>query len=171
MKRTWWMLLLLIATTWMPLYAEGTKPTTVILLRHAEKMKDQTDNPSLSVAGQLRAQHLAFVLGQAGITAIYTSQFDRTKQTAQPLADLLKIKPVEVNADFSDKLVEEILGKHAGERVLVVGHSDTVPEIIGMLGAKAGPIEDSEYDNLYVVTVIEKGNATAINMKYGEPSK
>jgi len=144
--------------------------TTVFLLRHAEKQSD-TENPELSPAGNLRAESLVHVLGSSGVAAIYTSQYLRTIKTAEPLAVFLKLTPVQVDAKQTPELVKGILADHKGQAVLVVGHSNTVPEIISALGASVPPIEDGEYDNLYVVNLPAEGKAAVARIKFGEAAK
>jgi len=151
-------------------FADSAKPTTVILVRHAEKVAD-TDDPELSAAGKARATELVRVLGSAGITAIYSSPYIRTRTTAAPLAEHLKLKVTEMDAKNSPAFAKDILSKHPGEFVFVSGHSNTVPEIITALGASVPEIEDWEFDNLYVVTVTAPGKATVARLKYGVETK
>ena len=163
---------LLLVFLFLPLLlpADDFKPTTVILVRHAEKAAD-TDDPVLSAAGKARAGELARVLEGTGIQAVYTSQYIRTKDTAKPLAARLGLTPVEVNAGKPDLMIQDIFAHHAGQAVLVVGHSNTVPELISTLGAKVPPIGDLEYDNLYVVSVLARGKASVVRLKYGKESE
>ena len=150
--------------------AEDFKATTVILVSHAEKQSN-ADDPELSAAGKACAQELARILEHTGIRAIYTSQYLRTKATAAPLAEWLKTATMEVDASKPDLLVQDILAHYAGQAVLVVGHSNTIPDIIAALGAKAPSIEDMEYDNLYVVTIWAPGKAALVRLKYGKGSE
>lgn len=168
-KRYAW---ILIALLLLPLLAaaQETNPTTVILVRHAEKQSD-TDNPDLSLDGQIRAQQLIHILGSSEIRGVYTTQYMRTQKTAAPLAAFLKVTPVEIDAAKTDELIKHIFANHKGEVVFVAGHSNTVPEIIAALGAKIPPVEDWEYDNLYIVTVTTPGKATVLRLKYGEVTK
>src|SRR5512140_1322272 len=103
-------------------------PTTVILVRHAEKAaaSSMSSDVPLSAAGQQRATELARVLGEAGIAAIYTTPYERTRQTAAPLAAKLGLKPVEIAAgkDYAEQMAKRIREKNVGETVLVVGHSN-----------------------------------------------
>lgn len=156
------------------------KVTTVFLVRHAEKAPNPPEDPPLLEAGSIRSQELARILGNAGIKAIYTSQFLRTKQTAEPLAKQLGIAsaavPIKMSAsnprEVSQESIKEITEKiyeRAGENALVVGHSNTVPEVIRALGGDVVPtIDEKEFDNLFVVTVYAKGKAKVIHLKYGK---
>ena len=147
--------------------------TTVILIRHAEKIIDPS-NPDvdLSPAGQARAQELARMFGDAGITAIYATQYKRTQETVKPLADKLGLSVNVVNSKSTADLLVKIGATNSGETVFVVGHNNTVPEIINALGGPKYPtIPESEYDNLYVVTVYRTGQAKVVRMKYGTMSQ
>jgi broad specificity phosphatase PhoE len=143
------------------------KITTVFLVRHAEKSATPADDPVLSSQGVARAELLARMFENTGLKAVYTSQYARTRLTAEPLEKRLKIPVQAIHADATNKLVESILSKHAGEAVLVVGHSNTLPEIVQAFGAsKIQEIDDHDYDNLYVITVFGNGTAELLRMKF-----
>ena len=144
--------------------------TTVVLVRHAEKDTQPPDNPPLSAAGQARSQELARVLEGANIRAIYATQFARTQQTVQPLADRLGLPVTQVDASDAAGLVNHIVSNHRGEAVLVAGHSNTVPRIIEKLnGGQIPAIADTEYDKLFVVTIYRFGKAKVVQLRYGNP--
>src|SRR5437016_656475 len=107
-----------------------TRPvTTVILVRHAEKVIDPNNNDvDLSTAGQARAQELVRVLAGAGINAIYATQYKRTQQTAKPLADKLGLPVTQINSRSTADLITQIRTQHRGQTVFVVGHNNTIPE-------------------------------------------
>ena len=159
-----------------PLAAQQQRgPTTVILVRHAEKAAMPASDPPLTAEGKRRARALATIARDAGVTAIITTQYLRTRATAAPAADALHITPVVVNATsgglHAQDVAKRILGEHGGEVVLVVEHSNTVPAIVAALGAPEPPsICDSEYDGLYVVTVPVTGAAHVVRARYGAPS-
>jgi len=137
--------------------------TTVILVRHAEKAAEPKEDPVLSDAGMTRAKALALALRDAGVQAILTTSKQRTRSTAQPLADALGVKAQIVDAGIA----EAIRQHHAGQVVLVVGHSNTVPEIVKALGAPgASLICDEEYDRLFVVT-LDGAAARLVQARYG----
>lgn len=164
--------LLLIAA--LPLAAQQRAPTTVILVRHAEKAAVPGDDPPLTKAGQARARALMTIASEAGVSAIVTTQFARTRATAEPAATALGITPDVVRASGATHVqdVARTVMTHAGGVVLVVGHSNTVPAIVAALGAPPPPpICDSSYDDLYVVTVPPSGPARVIHARYGEPSQ
>lgn len=145
--------------------------TTIILVRHAEKnIEPSNSDPDLSSAGQARAQELARMFGDAGIKAIYATQYKRTQQTVKPLADKLGLALTAVDAKNTAELVRQIRAQHNGDVVFVAGHNNTVPEIIGALGGPQLPIiPETEFDNLYIVTIYRVGKAKVLKMKYGSP--
>jgi phosphohistidine phosphatase SixA len=143
--------------------------TTVILIRHAEKVIDPNNaDPDLSPAGQARAQELVRMFGDAGINAIYATQYKRTQQTVKPLADKLGLPVNQVNSKNTADLVAQIRSQNSGQVVFIAGHNNSVPEIIAALGGPTYPIiPDTEYDNLYLVTVYRTGKAKVVKIKYG----
>ena len=141
--------------------------TTVILVRHAEKATTPGDDPQLSQEGVARAELLAQMFEHSGLTAIYSSQYIRTRKTDEPLARKLGLQLQIVPAESTKKLVDMIVARHTGGTVLVVGHSNTLPEIIAALGAgKTAEIPDDDYDNLYFVTLTEKGKGKTMRMRF-----
>jgi broad specificity phosphatase PhoE len=152
----------------------------VFLVRHAEKQAlPREDDPPLTEAGARRAEELARILGAAEIRAIYTSQYLRTKQTAEPLARQLGIAPttlaIDPSSDSPDGISPESIQRiadqvyaHAGEPALIVGHSNTIPLVIRALGGDIVPtIEDSDFNDLFVVVVYAKGKARVTHLEFG----
>ena len=148
--------------------------TTVILVRHAEKASEPAADPPLTAAGEARAKALAEALANAGVSAVVTTQFARTRSTAAPLAAALQLTPEVVDArapEHATAVAAMILAHHAGEVVLVVGHSNTIPAIVEALGVqRPAAICDAEYDGLYVVTVPASGSARLVSARYGAPT-
>jgi len=131
---------------------------SIFLIRHAERADSvpgqpptMANDPDLSDAGRARAQSLASLMKDAGITAIYTTEYKRTQQTVAPLAKTLGLTPVVIKASETARLVKELAAGKSN--VLVVGHSNTVPDVIKGLGVTTPPaIGDDEFDNLFIVT-------------------
>jgi len=146
--------------------------TTVILVRHAEKAKSNDNNPNLSEIGQQRAKLLAQILKSVSINAIYATEFARTQETAKPLSEIISIPIKIIEANSTDKLLDELQNKHKGENILVVGHSNTLPFIIEKLGkTKIQEINESEYDNLFILNISENNKAKLLSLKYGSEIK
>ena len=144
--------------------------TTIILIRHADSTSSNNSEPSLNVKGCARAQTLIHILGKSGIEAIYHSDTIRSKETAAPLvAHLPSIAKKQIVK--APEIQNNILANHAGKAVLVIGHSNTVPDLIYLLsGVRMPPINDSEFDNLFIVKVLGPGQASVTSLKYGKPT-
>jgi broad specificity phosphatase PhoE len=147
--------------------------TTVILVRHTEKnVEPGNPDPDLSPAGQARAQELARMFGDSGINAIYATQYKRTQESVKPLADRLGLPVNRIDAKNTNDLVAQIHAQHSGQTIFIAGHNNTVPEIIAALGGPTLPIiPESEFDNLYIVTVYRTGKAKVVKLKYGSPTQ
>jgi broad specificity phosphatase PhoE len=134
---------------------------TIFVVRHAERADAGTSgasmmatDPELSEAGRARAQALASALKDAKITAIYTTEYKRTRQTAEPLGKALGIEPTVVQARDQAALIEKL---KAGGNALVVAHSNTVGPIIQQLGvSEPVKLSDDDYDNLFIVVRADK---------------
>ena len=114
-----------------------------------------------------RARQLSNLLRDSGLGAIYSTDFVRTLETAEPLASALGLRVRLYDWDALNALAEELTAIPG--RRLVVGHSDTTPELVELLGGEPGaPIDEaSEYDRLYVVTVAPDGKVTTVLLRYG----
>jgi len=147
--------------------------TTIILVRHAEKITDPSNNDvDLSEAGQQRAQEIARMFGDAAINAIYATQYKRTQETVKPLSDKIGVSVTVMNSKSTNDLLAQIRAQHSGQTVFIAGHNNTVPEIIAALGGPQYPIiPESEYDNLFIVTVYRTGKAKVVKLKYGNVSQ
>ena len=151
--------------------AAGDAAAVVWLVRHAERaddgMGDQPD-PELSAAGRERAVALARLLSDAGIDAVWSTPFQRTRQTAAPLADALGLEVRSYDprdAEGMEAFLQEI---RAPGRHLVVGHSNTTPALVEQLGGDpVSPIEEMEYDRIYVVTLGPDGTVTSTLLRFG----
>lgn len=144
---------------------DTARATVVFVVRHAEKDTALRDDPPLTAAGRARAQLLARTLAGAGVTRVFSTPTRRTRDTAAPLAAAIgdSVRLVGPTA----LLLERLAALAPGERALVVGHSNTVPEIVSALGGAATPIADHEYDRLYVVTRTPGRPAAVLLLHYG----
>ena len=137
--------------------AHAQSVRTIFFVRHADKVSDEIDAP-LSEAGFRRAQCLASTLADAHIEQIFTSDLQRTQQTAAPLAEILHLKPITIPLSQVEKLVEAIRTGDA-VNVLVVWHDQTLPKILRALGApEITPIAHSEYDRFMILTLAADKN-------------
>lgn len=156
-------------------FFESQATTTIIFVRHAEKAAVPDEDPGLSFAGQRRVAELTRQLVDAdvvaGIDAIYATAYRRTQETARPIADALDLPINTYDAADTETVLETILKNHKGKIILVVGHSNTVPELIFNLGAskKVPLIEENEYDNIYVISIPWFGKTKTIRLRFGAP--
>jgi broad specificity phosphatase PhoE len=156
-------------------FFESQATTTIIFVRHAEKAMAPADDPGLSEAGQRRVAELTRQLIDAdvvaGIDAVYATDYNRTQETARPIADALDLPINTYDARDTETVLATILKEHKGKIILVVGHSNTVPELIANLGAskKVPPIHESEYDNIYIISIPWFGKTKTIRLRFGEP--
>ncbi|MBK7306771.1 MAG: histidine phosphatase family protein [Chitinophagaceae bacterium] len=146
--------------------------TKIFIVRHAEK--ESGKDPLLTAAGNARAGDLMRVLQNEGIQKIYVSQYRRTQNTGDSLRLQLKIDTVQYAADtLCDNLINAIMvHSDFGKTILIIGHSNTLPQIIRKLGVTDypyGDIPDNEFDNLFVITY-KKEKAKVKVMKYGAKS-
>lgn len=151
-------------------FLNSQSTTTIILVRHAEKASEGGSDPRLTPEGKLRAFTLAQVAGKADVAAIYATQYKRTKATARPLADQLDLELKIIEAADLDALHDNVMESHRGEVIVIVGHSNTVPELIRLFsGTEVPAIPEDEYANLYVVTIPWFGKSKVLRLAFGEP--
>ena len=158
-------------------FFESQATTTIIFVRHAEKELNVSENPGLSDAGHRRVAELTRQLLDAdvvaGIDAIYSTPFKRTQETVRPLSEALDLTIINYDAADRETVLETILKNHKGKIILVVGHSDTLPELIANLGASKNvpAIDEMEYDNIYIISIPWFGKTKTIRLRFGEPFK
>ena len=155
------LLILFVLVLGLPAY--GVAQPAVFLVRHAERADTAPGaappmaapmggpaDPDLSDSGRARAASLTVALKDANITAIYATEFKRSQQTAAPLAQALGLSVIIVPASSVATLVEKL--RVLPGNALVVGHSNTLPEVVKALGVKTAiQIPDTDYSNLFVV--------------------
>jgi 2,3-bisphosphoglycerate-dependent phosphoglycerate mutase len=154
---------------WWRLRCDGPD-TTLLLVRHAER---DGKRDTLTAAGLERAAELVHVAQRAEVSAVYHSDTIRTRDTAQPLARALGLVAIERPASAIAALVDEILAQHPGRTVLIVGHSNTVPQIISEAGGpELGNIAEDEFDNLFVLTTCgcRQRPPKLVRLQYGAAS-
>jgi broad specificity phosphatase PhoE len=127
----------------------------VVIVRHAEKAADGGTDPDLSSAGRARADALARILKDSGITGIFTTEFKRTQETAAPTAASVHVTPTVVAAKDTAGLVARL--HQLNGNALVVGHDNTIPDIIKALGIDSQiNIPADDYSELLIVTLGDK---------------
>lgn len=161
-KRSWLPLLVMLAVlTPVSGAAQAEDGPVVYLVRHAETVADGGDDPALSPAGHERAARLARMLVGAGVTAVHTTPYNRTRGTAEAVARALGLTSSEYDPADLPGLAARLKGE--GGTHLVVGHSNTTPALVHLLGGDpAGPIPEDDYGRVYQVTFTAEGPRTAI---------
>lgn len=169
-------LALIASASWFPValaHSESEAPTVVYLVRHAEKSPagppDDPKNPHLNSDGVKRAGDLVRLLGEAGVTGVFSTDYRRTIETVDPLAKHLSLEVETYDPDdlagFA-KMLKSSPGRH-----VVSGHSNTTPALVELLGGEPGPPIDEkrEYDRLYIL-MIEGEEVTTLRLRYGATS-
>lgn len=134
------------------------------VVRHAEKATAPAADPPLTPAGQARAEALAKLLKDVPLAAVHSTDTTRTRTTAAPTSTAGKLTPALYDA--IPPLVAAI--RATGGAHLVVGHSNTIADIVSAAGGDPGPaVADTEFDRLYVVVLPDAGKPTTIRLHYG----
>ncbi|MBV6423669.1 MAG: hypothetical protein NAOJABEB_01472 [Steroidobacteraceae bacterium] len=145
--------------------------TTVIVVRHAEKQLGTIEDPPLTPEGDDRAQRLAGLFGErsgvGAVRAIYATSTRRAQATAAPLAARLELQ-VQTADDPPADLARRVRREQHGGVALIVGHSNTVPQIVATLSTRSDipPMADDDYGTIYVVTVPDVGRASVLRLHY-----
>lgn len=121
------------------------------LVRHFEKRLDQAD-PHLTEQGIVRAQSLASLLADKDLKRIYSTDYKRTQQTALPTAERTNISITSYSPLELEQFAKQI--RTAQQTALVVGHSNTTPQLLAMLGGESKSIAENEYGELFVLIVL-----------------
>ena len=155
-----------------PLAAQSG-PTVVIIVRHADKAAAPANDPPLTAVGVERAQSLAEYLKDAKVGAVLHTPTTRTRETARPSAERFGLTPEIIPTGpgpVVSAAVVEMVRKHAGQTILIVGHSNTVMRWIAALG---GPqrenLCDHQYDGIYTL-ILDGRSARLVESRYGPPN-
>ena len=126
----------------------------IFVVRHAEKATTGSDDPDLSVAGQKRAHALARILKDSQITAVFVTEFKRTRETAAPTVKAAHVVPTVVSANDTAALVAKLRASKGN--ALIVGHGNTIPNLMKALGIETPiTIPDDDYTEILVVSLGE----------------
>lgn len=156
-----------------PSSVRAQQARTIYLIRHADKVSEDVDAP-LSDAGRARAACLANTLRDANIQQIFTSELQRTQQTAAPLAEKLNLKPIAIPLSQVDDLIEAIRSSKSAN-ILVVWHDATLGKILLALGGpEITPIAHTEYGRFFILTFAGEGKGskpTFVQLRYCDSAK
>ncbi len=146
-------------------------PLAFVIVRHAEKATNDPHDPDLDAAGHARARALAGELRAEPLAAVYATEYRRTRQTAGPVAARHRLP---VQAYYARATAAQNTAhwrqRHRHGTVLVVGHSNTVPDLVAALcGCTTPAMSDEEYDRLTFVRFDAQGQAQVETRRYGAP--
>jgi broad specificity phosphatase PhoE len=143
--------------------------TTIILVRHAEKVQDDSSDPLLTSEGIARAEELAYILKHVELEAVYSTPFNRTKQTVLPIAKQQGLEVKLYPAEKEEEFLKKILKNHPGKTILIVGHSNTITVMANVLLGedRFDELDEKIYDNLFIAAIDAKGKATITRMRFG----
>lgn len=140
-------------------------PRTIYIVRHAEKQGGF--DPALSEEGVRRVERLSGMLGDAGLDAVYSTDFKRTRSTAGPIAAVSGLEGQIYDAHDSSGLAARLKAAENMDAILVVGHSNTLPDLLKALGIETEiVIDESEYDHLFIVRIDQLGRATMTHLHF-----
>ena len=142
------------------------KTTTIYLVRHAEK--GEGEDPPLIAEGAERARQLSELLADESLDAVYSTDTRRTRETAAPSAEHHGREIELYNPDDLEGFAAELLQRHGGQTILVVGHSNTTPALANELADTdtESAFDDSDYGNLLVVEIPPSGEARIVKRRY-----
>ncbi|MCO4294595.1 histidine phosphatase family protein [Solitalea sp. MAHUQ-68] len=143
--------------------------TTIILVRHAEKLNLDPDSP-LSSDGKRRANDLATLLDNVHIDAVYSIAFPRNLSTVQPLCESKGLSPILYQRNVYAGVIETIVNNYKGETVLICGDTETVPGMLNVLsgGEEYKTLKEPDYNHIYYALARQIGKSEVIVKTYGE---
>ena len=145
---------------------EQSKSTIIFLVRHAEKADDGTKNPPLNETGNDRAMRLAKTLSNSSITAIYSTDYKRTKSTVEPLAKTTGLE-IKIYEPKKEEVLQSIVDENRGGVVVICGHSNTTPWSANVLaGTQLKSFDETEYGNILIVTIWSDGKTSLTKISY-----
>ncbi len=153
--------------------AAQSAPTVVIIVRHADKAAAPANDPPLTAVGVERAQSLAEFLKDAKVGAVLHTPTTRTRETARPSAERFGITPEIIPsgpAPVVSAAIANMVQRHAGQTILIVGHSNTVmPWIAALGGPQRDNLCDHQYDGIYTL-ILDGSSVRLVESRYGPPN-
>lgn len=142
--------------------------TTIILVRHAEKVDNSSDS-DLSEVGYERAENLSHIFERIQFDAVYSTDFIRTRETASPIAELNNVEIQRYDHQNPSTQVEKWIEMHRGETILVSGHSNSTPTFANtILGDNRfdGSFDESDYGNILIITILGDNKTKLLHLRY-----
>lgn len=165
-------LIVLLAAVALSCRTDSPGFTTIFIVRHAEKDVSDPKNqdPELSVEGRERADALASKLKEIKLDAAFATRYKRTSQTAYHSAKSSNIEIQTYDAQDFSGIADLVRTKHIGHKVLIVGHSNTVLELLEAFGAQRPltALSDDDYDFFFELRIDPKGRTELKTQHYGK---
>ncbi len=145
----------------------GQEVTTLILVRHSEKVVSDDKNPDLTPKGYERAAKLEEFLSEVDLDAIYSTNYRRTINTIDPISKTRDLSPIIYNPSQLQNFASQLMEDHKGQTVLISGHSNTTPLLINILAGKKiyENLNDNEYDWVFILDIDSSGNTKIKKLK------
>lgn len=142
--------------------------TTFVLVRHAEKAADGTNNPPLTKQGAERSESLSSLLSNQQITALYATPFKRTQETLGPISDQTELTIQSYEPYSKGEWLATLLDEHSGGTVVIAGHSNTIPLLANaLLGDDTlAQFDEKDYSNLIIVVTEKVGEGKLVRLKF-----
>ncbi len=140
-----------------------------IMVRHAEKKLNEGDDPTLTLTGETRAGNLGHILKRLNISQILSTNTRRTISTIQPLMDMTGKKGyMSYEQKTQNSTVESLIYSSKGQKFVLVGHSNTIPELLNHLTNTTNykEIDSNEYSKFFVVVTQGKGQTQVYTFNY-----
>lgn len=153
------------------LQTTSTHHSTIYLVRHSEKELDGGSDPALTEQGKYRAAKWAEVLRHVKLAAVYSTDTQRTRDTASPTANTKGLPVLIYDGRAPD--IELFSNAHAGQSILIVGHSNTVPDLVNKLTLKDQfeDLSEKDYDDLFIVDITPNSrNAKRLTIRHILPT-
>ncbi|GLR11913.1 phosphoglycerate mutase [Chitinimonas prasina] len=161
MRSIWFYALALLCS--LSLTAQACDSGTLYLMRHAEKSAQGGSDPALSAQGEARAQALVEKFSQQAIAAVFSTDYQRTRATATPLAKARQLDVILYNPDQPAQLLQRLAQDYCGKHVVIVGHSNTVPELIKLAGiSQPVVIAETAFGDIYQLQRSPHGNRLSL---------
>ena len=159
--------LLILGFVLLSVWQLSAQETTFILMRHSEKQQDGTKDPGLTDEGIARSLRLKDLLAEHEVHAIFSTPYQRTKLTVTPLSAAREVS-IQIYEPFKEGFLEQLLAAYPDQTVVISGHSNTIPLLVNQLiGAdEYEQLDDSDYNDLYLVTASELGDGNVIHLNY-----
>jgi phosphohistidine phosphatase SixA len=165
------MVIALVTLSMFAALGTTAQQTTVYIVRHAEKnlTDPNAKDPALSMEGLQRSYDLDKLLAQEGISAIFSTNYIRTKKTGEPLAKRIGKDVILYDPAQSAELVAKVKKEFNGKSVVIVGHSNTILQLVEAFGGKTTitEIKDYEYRNLFKLE-LARSNVNTTEMSFGQ---